>query len=513
MNGFLVRVRRRLRLAWALATAQWALPALAVSAVILLLVARVRPWPWPTLAAAVTLLAGLLVVVIAAVFVRIPNLVTARAVDVGLGTKDALATALELSTSTEPQPFLGAIQRRAESLISGRKPAEAVPLQWSPKRLAFSGVLIAGAVALLVVPNHQDAVRRAKAQERVELAKTADEIRKQAAEVAALPSGAAAATTLQKLAEELSKTNSLERGQQAIDKALAELQAGVPPSFLADKAAAVGLERSLQTAPLPGTEGSASEQMKAAAQELAGLSAADQAALAERLKSLAAAQATGSPETAKALEAAATALASGDTAKAAGDLDKAAAAAKERSDKVAAAQAKLAAAGKAGEGKARLGAAAKGSGSGSAAGSGQGQGSGSGQGQGSGQGAGQGSGAAGSGTGSAGAKGPGGNNGQAGAAKPNGSGNNPSVGIQQGDLPIFEPGKTEQINVDGNAADGPGEVVGKTTGANTAGGASVPLSKALPTYQAQATEAVNNLTIAPSERELVKAYFEGLGKP
>jgi hypothetical protein len=513
MNGFLVRVRRRLRLAWALATAQWALPALAASVVALLLLARMRPWLWPTRAAAVALVGGLLVVVVAAVVVRIPNLVTARVVDVGLGTKDALATALELSTSTEPQPFLAAIQRRADSLISGRKPAEAVPLQWSPKRLAFASVLIAGAVALVVVPNHQDAVRRAKAQERAELAKTADELRKQAAEVAALPSGAAAATTLQKLAEELAKTNSLERGQEAIDKALAELQAGVPPSFLADKAAAVGLERSLQTAPLPGTKGSASEQMKAAAQELAGLSAADQAALAERLKSLAAAQATGSPETAKALEAAATALASGDAAKAAGDLDKAAAAAKERSDKVAAAQAKTAAAGKAGEGKARLGAAAKGSGNGSAAGGGDGKGQGSGSGQGQGQGSGQGRGAGGSGSGSGGTKSAGGNDGQGGAAKPNGSGNNPSVGIKQGDLPIFEPGKTEQINVDGNAADGPGEVVGKTAGANTASGASVPLSKALPTYQAQATEAVNNLTIAPSERDLVKAYFEGLGKP
>jgi hypothetical protein len=513
MNGFLGRVRRRLRLAWALATAQWALPALAAFVVALLLMARVRPWLWPTRAAAVTLAIGLLAVVVAAVVVRIPNLVAARAVDVGLGTKDALATALELSTSTEPQPFLGAIQRRADSFVSGRKPAEAVPLQWSPKRLAFAGVMLAGAVALVVVPNRQDAVRRAKAQERAELAKTADELRKQAAEVAALPSGAAAATTLQKLAEELAKTNSLDRGQEAIDKALAELQAGIPPSFLADKAAAVGLERSLQTAPLPGAKGSASEQMKAAAQELAGLTAADQAALAERLKSLAAAQATGSPETAKALEAAATALASGDTAKAAGELDRAAAAVKERSDKVASAQAKIAAAGKAGEGKARLGAAAKGSGDGKAAGAGQGNGQGAGNGQGQGQGTGQGSGAAGSGGGSGGMKGPGGNNGQGGAAKPNGSGNNPSVGIQQGDLPIFEPGKTEQINVDGNAADGPGEVVGKTAGANTASGASVPLSKALPTYQAQATEAVNNLTIAPSERELVKAYFEGLGKP
>jgi hypothetical protein len=512
VNGFLVRVRRRLRLAWGVATAQWMLPALAGSIVVLLVMARLRPWLWPTQAAVIVLAFGFLAVAVAATVMRIPNLVAARAVDVGFGTKDALATALELGGSSQPQPFLHAIQRRADTFVSGRKPAEAVPLQWSSKRLAFAGLLLAGAAALVIVPNHQDQVRKEQANQRAELVKTAEELRKQADEVAALPSGAAAATTLQKLADELAKTSSLQRGQEAIDKALAELQAGVSPSFLADKAAAVGLERSLQTAPLPGTKGSASEQMKAAAQELAGLSVADQAALAERLKSLAAAQATGSPETSRALQAAAAALASGDAAKAAESLDKAASAAKERSDQVASAQSKLTAASKASDGKARLGAASQ-AGSGSGAASGAGQGKGAGQGSGSGSGQGQGGGGSGSGGGSGGTKGPGGSGGQGGAAKPNGSGNNPSTGIQQGDSPIFEPAKTEQINVDGNADDGPGEVVGKTSGANTATGASVPLSKALPTYQAQATEAVNNLTIAPSERELVKAYFEGLGKP
>lgn len=519
MTTFLDRVRRRLRLAWGVTTAQWLLPSLAVGVVVLFLLERARPWLWPARVGLLASVAALLAVAVTAVVIRIPALVVARAADIGLGTKDALATALELGASSQPQPFLEAVQRRAELLISGRNPAEAVPLQWSARRLGLTAALLVSCVGLAFAPNHQDTIRRQKAQDKVALVAAAEQIRQQAADISAQPAGAAAASSLQQLAKQLASATNLERGQQAIDKALADLQAAMSPSFLADKAAAVGLERSLQTAPLPGTTGSAAEQLKAEAQQLAALSPEEQTALAERLQALAAAQASGSPETSQALQAAASALAAGDPTAAAAALSKAAAAAGARTDRVADTQARVAAAGKMGEGKARLAAArasqsAKGAGT---APSGSGNGAGAGTGAGTGQGAGTGAGGAGQGAGAGnggagGTKSPGGSSGQGGAAKPNGSGNNPSVGLQQGDASIFQPTNSDQLIADGSAADGPGETVGKTAGPNTASGASVPLSKALPGYQAQATAALNNLSVPPSERELVKAYFEGLSK-
>jgi hypothetical protein len=515
MNQFLVGVRRRLRLAYALAGLQRAVPVAALAMIGLLLIGRARPWLWPSRVAALIPAVALLLVGVAAVTLRIPQLAVARAADRGLGTKDALATALELGGALDVQPYGDLVQRRADRLVSGRKPAEAVRLPWNRQRLVIAGVLLAGAVALFVVPNHQAAVRRAQAAEKATVATEATELRRQADALAAQPNSAAAVATLRELADRLASATDLAKAQSAIDKATAELQAGLPPTFLADKAAAVGLERSLQTNPMSPAAGTASEQLKAAAEQLGELSPADRAALAERLKSLAAAQASGSPETSKALDAAAAAVASGDNAAASQALGAAAAAAGARAQSVADAQARVAAAGKMSDAKARLGSAAgaaagKGAAAGAGAGAGAAAGKGAGAGSGAGAGAGQGSGLGGGGGG--GTNNPGGSGAQGGAAKPNGSGNNASVGIKEGDATIFDPTNTKELVVDGDAADGPGSVIGKAAGPNTAAGASVPLSKALPGYAAEATAAVNNLSVPPSERELVKAYFEGLSK-
>ncbi len=64
MTDLLAGVRRRLRLAWGVATAQWIAPAVAGLALALVLAGRMRPWAWPEPVAV-----GLAVVAVAALVV------------------------------------------------------------------------------------------------------------------------------------------------------------------------------------------------------------------------------------------------------------------------------------------------------------------------------------------------------------------------------------------------------------------------------------------------------------
>src|SRR5688500_12873791 len=92
----LLAVRRRLRLAWALATGQLFAPLLAVLLVLLVVVARLRPWTWPEPVALVLGAIALPALVAAALLLRVSPVVAARAADRGLETGDAFSTALEL---------------------------------------------------------------------------------------------------------------------------------------------------------------------------------------------------------------------------------------------------------------------------------------------------------------------------------------------------------------------------------------------------------------------------------
>ena len=44
----------------------------------------------------------------------------------------------------------------------------------------------------------------------------------------------------------------------------------------------------------------------------------------------------------------------------------------------------------------------------------------------------------------------------------------------------------------------------------TPGGSSIPLTKALPTYQKKAEQALSQQNVPPAERKRVKRYFESL---
>ena len=68
----------------------------------------------------------------------------------------------------------------------------------------------------------------------------------------------------------------------------------------------------------------------------------------------------------------------------------------------------------------------------------------------------------------------------------------------------------DQLQAGGRPGQGRTETVGKGSGATRAGPALVPLADVLPRYEAQATKSLDRLAIPPSQRDLVRAYFDAL---
>jgi hypothetical protein len=87
------------------------------------------------------------------------------------------------------------------------------------------------------------------------------------------------------------------------------------------------------------------------------------------------------------------------------------------------------------------------------------------------------------------------------------------VGLQES-ATVYDPaGGTdgEQLQAGTRPGDGRSETVGKGQGQTRAGPAVVPLADVLPRYDAEATAALDRLAIPPSQRDLVRAYFDALG--
>lgn len=522
VSRLLVAVRRRLRVAWAVATGQLFAPVLGILLIVLVLMARLRPWTWPEPMALVLGVVAVPVLVGAALLVRVPLPVAARAADRGLDTGDAFTTVLELDAGRLPDgPLSERVRGRAAALASGRRAADAVRLRLEPRRLALSGLLVVLAAGLAVLPNHQDDVRRRRAAEQALTKNEAKALRKAAKTLPATSDGkkSEAAKALEALARQLERSPNLETAKKALDAAVAKLALGLDPAFLSQKAALKGLERALGTRPLPGASGSAAQQLRQSAAQLAGLTPEQRATLADRLAGLAATQTAGNPEAAQALQQAAAAARSGDTGAAATALGSAAAAQDAAEGAVGDQEATAQALGALGTTQSDLaaGPGQPGQGNQSAHGQGQGRGQGKGQGQGSGQGQGQGSGqgqGAGSPSGQVGGSSAaaGGAGGRGGPGTPNGSGHNASVGLQP--ATVYDPvpgGDGEQINLGGRPGQGPTTAAGRGQGLNRVTGAQVPLERALPRYRSEATRALDSLNLPPSLRALVRAYFDSLG--
>ena len=99
-----------------------------------------------------------------------------------------------------------------------------------------------------------------------------------------------------------------------------------------------------------------------------------------------------------------------------------------------------------------------------------------------------------------------------GSATPNGSGNQPTDnGVVTGSgAHIYDPPQVERLTVQAPGNDGPSQGIGKADGPTRAGGIAVPLAQALPKYEAQAAAAARSSTLTPSERNLIRTYFERL---
>ncbi|HEX2118320.1 MAG TPA: hypothetical protein VHF91_03985, partial [Acidimicrobiales bacterium] len=320
MNALLTGVRRRLRLAWGVATAEVVAPLLAGVALLLVLVGRFRPWSWPEPAALVLSGAAAVCLGLAVVALRIPMTVAARAADRGLATGDAFFTALELDArGTVDGPFPQRVRDRAARLAIGSRPVDAVPVRFHRRPLVVVAVISAAAVALAVTVNPQDAVRRRQAAEQRALDEEAAKLNEAAAELRRTPQVApgqeAVARRLEELARQLAQAPNLAAGREALDAAARDLSSRISSDLLAEKAAVRGLDRSLGSTPLPGAgTGDAAAQLRAEAAALAGLTPEQRDALADRLAALSATQTAGNAEAASALAAAGAALRAGDNA-------------------------------------------------------------------------------------------------------------------------------------------------------------------------------------------------------
>ena len=188
MNELLTAVRRRLRLAWGLATAELVAPVVAGIALVLVVVGRLRPWSWPEPAALALAVGGAAALALAVVALRIPPMVAARAADRGLATGDAFFTALELEHRGRVDgPFPERVRARAGRLAVSSRPADAVPVRMHGRRLGVVVVLGLAAVGLAVPANSQDGVRRRQAAERQAIAEEAAKLRDAAAELRQTP--------------------------------------------------------------------------------------------------------------------------------------------------------------------------------------------------------------------------------------------------------------------------------------------------------------------------------------
>ena len=104
--------------------------------------------------------------------------------------------------------------------------------------------------------------------------------------------------------------------------------------------------------------------------------------------------------------------------------------------------------------------------------------------------------------------------GTGGVGTPNGSGSQPiDKGVATGSgAHIYDPEQVDRLIVTSPANEGPTQRIGKADGPTSDGRVAVPLAQALPRYEAQAVAAVRSANLTPSERDLVRVYFDRLSK-
>lgn len=396
-----------------------------LAAVVVATVARLRPLldnNQVAVVAAALGLAGLLVALIVLLLRRHTLLQQARFADRHFHLQERASTAVEIQGGHLTVPAELARQQLRDTLSASRQVDEktGLPLRVERQTLLMIVLAVALLVTAVLVPNPQAEVlkkRRAVARTIEEQVEALEALQEEIAQNPELTEEQKEELQqpLQSALEELNQGDlSQEEAVATLSEAEAELRqlgdelstdslrqtlqdAGQP---LADNPASQSLGQSLQNGNLA-QAGSAAAQL---ADELSGLSAEEQAALAQDLAETAAALQGTDSELAQQLDQAAQALQNGDTAAAQQALREAAGTLQQRTQESAAAQQAQDAAGQLNQGRQEVaqagqsgqqgqqGQGQQGQGQGEGQGQGQGQGEGTGQGEGSGQGQGQGQG-------------------------------------------------------------------------------------------------------------------------
>lgn len=525
---FLARVRRRMRFAWLLATAQIVAPGVAAALGVLAL-AR---WlfgievPWPLVAW--TLAMVVLVLLLRSITMRISLWDAARTAEMGLGAHDVLSTSLEFTDPDAPLHLV--IQSRATEVAQVGRVARALPFRRNDGALQRAGLAFVVAVALFLLPPLGAGLPEASAGELSALETEADALDELAdrIEEASVEDADELSDELRELADQLRNADSLDSALRDLETTDQQLSADRDPQAMSRRAAVEGLNRELALNPFSSAAPlDASAQLEALADELAELGPEELAALTDRLRRLAEAQAAGNQAASSALSNAASSVAAGDLGAAADALRSAASGHRsglaEARTQAALAEA-LSALGAASERlQAAAGRAGAGQGQGEGQGEGQGQGQGAGQGQGQGQGAGQGAGQGQGGTAGGGGAGqisgvtPSGQfaQGQGGVGSP-GPGEADGGGTEVGRNTVFDPldlGNTTDLlkaEIDGGSGDG--ALVGRGDAPTERGQTLVPYTQVLPDYLVSAAAALEQLDVPPSMREIIRTYFDRLAQ-
>ena len=97
------------------------------------------------------------------------------------------------------------------------------------------------------------------------------------------------------------------------------------------------------------------------------------------------------------------------------------------------------------------------------------------------------------------------------------SGDGDETNAADGETPdldtIYDPvvaGEGDELTVGGGQGQGEGGTVGATDGPTQDGASRVPVAEAITDYSRQATEAMDGVVVAPSDRQLVTDYFDHL---
>lgn len=538
IEALLRAIRGRLRLAWAVDRAARAIAMTAGGVLVVFVVGRWVPLSpvvvfgaWGALGAAV---AG---VAVRAATMRVPLLIAARAADRGLGGRDQVATAWEIAGRGPTGPIEPVQVERAAAFVTGRRASDAVRVRVPDRPAAAAVAAIAIAAILAALPSPADGIAAARAVEAAAIEEQRDlaaRLAEAAEELATTEHDEDLVKTLEDLTAQLEEAKTLEEADQAIDEAESDLLSQLDPDALAERAAVVGLERSLSQDPLPGgvPDDSASEQLEALAQAAEGLSERKRADAADRLAGVARTAEATNPALGAALRDAARALRSGGSASEA--LSRAAGAQRSAVSSAAASDRLTAALSRVGQLREGLAGAAGGGAQDDGQGrAGEGEGEGNGAGEGSGQGGtpglgdATGQGAAGAGFGEGGGLGEGGagsiertrDGGLAQVPSDFGSTGSSSYGLNPGDQVarggVYDPGSLSSSGIEeqitGQLGEGGEEdLLPGARGVGERGEVLVPFHEVLPHYRRAFVRAVQTEAIPISLRTLVRDYFAAL---